>query len=143
MKKKYLFILFTAIASLLASLLLLLGIFFFPNPHRAAQLDKVFVLVVWSKITNFDNKSDVDGWTPLHVAAKFNSLNAIKALAANGANINARDILLNTPLHRAVLSEKEDAFFLLLDLGANRNIKNSSGLSAVELIQTKGLKWKI
>ena len=41
------------------------------------------------------------GFTPLHVCAKFNGVEATKVLIKHGANINARDCKQKTPLHVA------------------------------------------
>ena len=42
-----------------------------------------------------------DGRTPLHSAVKHNHLACAEILVKNGADVNARDVLGNTPLHLA------------------------------------------
>ena len=58
--------------------------------------------------------------TPLHAATKFGSVGAMRALIAHGADVNASDTVLHTPLHSA-FSEKNvyiDAIHLLAEHGA-------------------------
>ena len=42
----------------------------------------------------------------------------IRLLVDAGADVNARDTLQATPLHHAVMNERKEAAFALLELGA-------------------------
>lgn len=45
---------------------------------------------------------DIDGRTPLHLAACTNSLEAVKYLVANGANVMISDLRGNDPVTDAI-----------------------------------------
>jgi ankyrin repeat protein len=86
-----------------------------------------------------------DGLTPLHVAATLGAEEFIKALLENGADVNAVDNENNTPLHisiywaamhaRGYAHEKE--IELLLEAGADINIKNDKGYSVADVARDK------
>jgi ankyrin repeat protein len=72
-----------------------------------------------------------DGRTPAEVAiAKGNS--GIRALFS-GKGINARDASGNTVLHYAARQGDSDAISLLLELGANKTLKNIAAESAADI----------
>ena len=56
--------------------------------------------------------------TPLHFAATFGNLEAIKLLVENGTDINAPDGEGNTPLSIAKKQNRKKTISLLLELGA-------------------------
>src|SRR5215471_12239594 len=64
-------------------------------------------------------------WTSLHRAARRGDIVAVKLLLAEGADINARSSIDETPLFLAL--EHKAAVELLLANGANANIKRSDG----------------
>jgi ankyrin repeat protein len=76
------------------------------------------------------NKADVnagareDGSTPLHFASMSGSVDCVRILIENKANVNARSFALYTPLHDAVGVGAVDCAKLLLDNGAEVNAKN-------------------
>ena len=43
-----------------------------------------------------------------------------------------------TPLHNAVLNEQIDAVRFLLEMGADRQIPNDDGITALELARSRG-----
>ena len=75
------------------------------------------------------NAADEGGSTPLHYAAGFGNLAAMKALLASGATVNAKNRRASTPLHWAVLDEAKVR--LLLDAGADKNARQADGRSLV------------
>jgi ankyrin repeat protein len=92
------------------------------------------------------NMGNKDGLTPLHVAATMGDERFIKALLENGAGVNAVDNENNTPLHisiyyAAITPEFSwlyaKAVSLLLEAGADINIKNDKGYSAADVARDK------
>ncbi|HUK32503.1 MAG TPA: ankyrin repeat domain-containing protein, partial [Vicinamibacterales bacterium] len=69
------------------------------------------------------------GWTPLMYAARQDAREAIRALAAAHANLNATDPDGTTPLAFAIINAHYDAAALLLDLGADPNVADSRGMT--------------
>ena len=74
--------------------------------HMAAQGDRPYSLMVFNKCfesLRLDvNTEDSEGSTPLHWACFCNSHKIINFLIALGANVNARDVNDQTPLHIAL-----------------------------------------
>jgi ankyrin repeat protein len=67
--------------------------------------------------------------TPLHMAAAFHNVGAVKALLALGADVSARDYLGDTPLHVAVSIQEIDK---IRDAGpASRDVSDMLNRSAV------------
>ena len=62
-----------------------------------------------------------DGWTALHLAAFFGSLEAAEFLLSHGADHRriARNAMANTPLHAALAGKRLALVKLLLDSGAD------------------------
>lgn len=78
------------------------------------------------------------GFTALHYCAQFYNLEIARLLIENKANVNAQDNVGNTPLFKAVFfSEgKTEMIKLLLENGADCEIKNNFGVSAKSLAET-------
>jgi uncharacterized protein len=68
-------------------------------------------------------------WVPLMYAARQNASGALKALAESGANLNATDPDNMTALNVAIINAHYDAAALLLDLGADPNIGDITGMT--------------
>lgn len=78
-----------------------------------------------------------NGWTPLHIAVEYNSINVIHALLHRNdqnqvnanellhvVDVNAKDNLNETPLHKAARSYKVAIYRLLIQYGARDDINN-------------------
>lgn len=77
-------------------------------------------------------KKDSLGQTPLIVAVNHNKLEIAELLLANGANVNARDPKMHTPLILALsVYNHEKMERLLLAKGADVNLADGSGMTAV------------
>ena len=81
------------------------------------------------------NKAQIDhiGWTPLHYACAKGHLDVASFLIANGANVNALSLGGTTPLMMAVQSGNELLVKLLLDKGADLQIRNAEGITAIDI----------
>lgn len=81
------------------------------------------------------NESDANGFTSLHFAAQSHALEVTRVLLGHGANIDAVNRFGNSPLLVAMLQSRgrTDEIILLRDMGADRNLKNKTGVSAVDL----------
>ncbi|CAG9465746.1 unnamed protein product [Pedinophyceae sp. YPF-701] len=71
--------------------------------------------------------ADVEGYTPLHLAADSGAEDVVRALLASGADANARDAEGQTPLHCAVLGEHEGVTRALLDCGGDAGAPDNAG----------------
>ena len=68
-------------------------------------------------------------WPPLMYAARQNAVDALRALAASGADLDITDPDHTTPLLVAIINAHYDAAAVLLDLGANPNIADVAGMT--------------
>jgi len=86
------------------------------------------------------NQSDRNGWDALHFAAQNNDVEIGRLLIDNGINIENKDKYGNTPLLRATFASKGYGGFIkmLLDEGADRDIKNNNGVSPLILAERIG-----
>ena len=73
------------------------------------------------------------GWTPLHYACSKGQLEVSQYLIANGALVDSLNLGGTTPLMMAVQSGNELLVKLLLDKGANLQLRNGLGLSAIDI----------
>ena len=71
------------------------------------------------------------GWTPLMYAARQNAADAAAALAAGGADLNAKDPDGTTALVFAIINAHFDLAAMLLEKGADPNIADESGMAAL------------
>jgi ankyrin repeat protein len=77
-------------------------------------------------------RSEVDGATPLLIAADAHAGKDVSLLLANGADPNAADINGDTPLMKACIYDDPEIAAKLLAAGADPLIKNNRGLAAAE-----------
>lgn len=75
------------------------------------------------------NSKDDNGYTPLHAAAEYTHLDLLKYLVEQDGNVNVQDNDGDTPLHAC---ETVEAASVLLDLGAQLDIRNNEGLTPLE-----------
>ena len=69
----------------------------------------------------------IDVGTPLHRAAANNKIEAVAALISHGADVNARDEDGLTPLIMACFGGYAKVVEALLDAGADKELKATSG----------------
>lgn len=81
-------------------------------------------------IHEVNNILDPDGNYPIHVCAKGTSIEIIKLLLVNGANINALNHWNITPLMYAGFYGNTKIINFLLDQGADKSLKNYWGATA-------------
>jgi len=81
------------------------------------------------------NAQEIKGWSVLHFAAQSNLPDLVKLLIDKGANVNVQDDYGNVPLFKALQNSKpeKETVTLLLKAGADKDIKNKSGISPFEL----------
>lgn len=73
--------------------------------------------------------------TALHFAAFASNQEAVKLLCSHGAMVNVQDARGNTPLHSAVIQERNFLVIqLLVKLGAERKISNNNGYKASDIV---------
>jgi uncharacterized protein len=86
------------------------------------------------------NAPDDEGWTPLHFAAQANSDSVTSLLLDAGAAVDPQDTDGNTPLARAVFSSAGNGAVieLLRSRGANPHLRNSHGVTPLELARRIG-----
>ncbi len=71
--------------------------------------------------------------TPLNNAVLYGNFEMVELLLRSaGANPNIANKLGFTPLNNAVVKDKADLVGLLIEYGADKNIKNSKGVSALD-----------
>lgn len=108
-----------------------------PNPldywkvHEAVRLgnlDDVQRLVLTTRDTVILDPAT--GNTPLHIAAKFGHLKIVRYLIEKSANVNAKNLNGDTPLHLALNTDRFDCAIQLKVAGADDIIKNTQGFRA-------------
>lgn len=86
------------------------------------------------------NKAQLDhiSWTPLHYACSKGHLDIAQFLIANGAKVDSLSLGGTTPLMMAVQSGNELLVKLLLDKGANLQLRNSESITAIDIADIYG-----
>ena len=87
-------------------------------------------------MSNDIDEKDEKGFTQLHIAAGDGDLDKAKELLGKGANINAKALNGNTPLHSALLTcpldKRNEMVELLIDAGADVNAENNHGFRPLD-----------
>ena len=86
-------------------------------------------------------KINHSGWTPLHYASAKGHLDVALYLIANGAMIDSLSPGNVTPLMMAVQSGNELLIKLLLDKGADLQLRNSQGYTAIDIAVIYEKPW--
>ncbi|OWF65742.1 hypothetical protein B6A14_08215 [Polynucleobacter hirudinilacicola] len=89
------------------------------------------------------HKAQLDhiGWTPLHYACAKGHLEVAQFLVANGAIVDSLSVGNTTPLMMAVQSGNEQLVKFLLDKGADLQLKNANGLTAIDIADIYDKPW--
>ncbi|PTB78264.1 ankyrin [Trichoderma longibrachiatum ATCC 18648] len=81
---------------------------------------------------------DRNGASLLHEAAGNGVVSYIDHLIESGLNVNRTDEFGRTPLHAAVLNDAKASFLALLMHGADPDVRNADGYSALERARSEG-----
>ncbi|HLK31167.1 MAG TPA: ankyrin repeat domain-containing protein [Puia sp.] len=110
--------------------------------YNAASAGDVAIISMLIKCGLNVNSTIASGDYPINAALALRSSAAVKILVENGADVNVRfksSFFTSyngiTPLMFAALNYDKPSFFYLLDHGADPNIKNSKGYTALMLLQ--------
>lgn len=114
----------------------------FTIAHAIASTDNIELAILLLNNEIDVNCKNLDGITPIHIVANGE---IAELLIEKGANLDAIDIMNNTPLHLHALEgdEKYDILQLLVESGANLNILNHEGQTPLDIAKTRNDKWNI
>ena len=104
--------------------------------HNAVQRNNDVVELLLTNGADINAKDTQDGYTALHIAAKFGKTDIIELLIDRGADINAKDNDGHTPLYIAVNNDYKVAE-LLINKGADSAIKTESGQTLGQLAEQR------
>ena len=110
------------------------------TPLMMASIDGNLPLV---KTLVIGHKAQLDhiGWTPLHYACAKGQLEVSQFLIANGAIVDSMSLGNTTPLMMAVQSGNEQVVKLLLDKGADLQLRNQQGFTAIDIADIYDKPW--
>jgi hypothetical protein len=110
------------------------------TPLMIASIDGNLPL---AKTLVLQNKALLDhiSWTPLHYACAKGHLDVAQFLIANGATVDSLSLGNTTPLMMAVQSGNEQLVKLLLDKGADLQLRNAQGLTAIDIADIYDKPW--
>ncbi|GAB5358562.1 hypothetical protein AAMO2058_000468800 [Amorphochlora amoebiformis] len=91
---------------------------------------------------DLDSQLGEEGLSCLHVAAWLNEAKLVEALIGQGANIEVRDSLMNTPLHYARAKSNEEAAQVLISAGADETVLNKYNITP-EGLEARNLNFLV
>ena len=108
--------------------------------HYAAQSgqDEAIALLAGKGVSV--SLADKNGETPLHSACRDYRVSSVDLLIRLGSKVDALDRFGNSPLSLAVFESRgrPDVIRRLIAAGADKNLKNKSGVSPLDLAETIG-----
>jgi ankyrin repeat protein len=104
--------------------------------------DEAVVLLMANRKTELDAR-DINGYSPLHVAAMSRSFGVIENLLGAGAAVEAECHKGNRPLHYACRSASYSVVSLLLNAGADCNAQNDIGQTPLHVTVDSGRDARI
>lgn len=99
---------------------------------RQGNIDIVYFLLTGNNPISIHSRVD-DQRTALHIAARFQHLDIARCLIDMGADVDAPDQFLFTPLLRAVQQYSLEMVKLLVDSGADVNVSEREGWTPLSL----------
>ncbi|CAN0435725.1 unnamed protein product, partial [Scytosiphon promiscuus] len=107
--------------------------------HKAALHNKPGMVDLLVEMgANVRARGSTDEKTPLHMAAEVRAVSAARSLLLHGADVNKRDVLGMSPLHRAAfVSENDQAaemIELLLEWGADEKAVDHRGRTPAQAV---------
>ncbi len=84
------------------------------------------------RLVELDADVNKPGWTPLHYAASTGQVAVIEFLLENSAYIDAESPNGSTPLMMAAMYGSPESVKVLIQAGADLNVKNQLGLTALD-----------
>ncbi len=110
--------------------------------HNAVRVNNIRLIKELLSKNDIDiNKIDFYGYTPLHLAVRFNYFDIAKELIDNGANVNTIDSYKDTPLLDSIRSGYTDISKLLICNNANIELMDKFNKSALDYTLLKNDKY--
>ncbi|MCF6766028.1 ankyrin repeat domain-containing protein [Thiotrichales bacterium 19S3-7] len=105
-----------------------------PLAYAVRSGDILAVDSLIGKDNEYINVKDSKGSTPLHLAVQCDNPNMVQFLILNGADLNAQNVLGQTPLHFAAIKSSQPVFIsMALEKEANIYLKDKKGRSPYSL----------
>jgi ankyrin repeat protein len=111
----------------------------------AQPTDVAVVRLLIERGADVDFAEGKQKWTALHVAARDQQEEIVRALLNAGATVDVVDAFGNTPLWRSVMNTSTNlaTAVTLCEAGANPDYKNKSGVSAADLARESAQPEKV
>lgn len=110
------------------------------TPLMIASIDGNLPIVQFLVV---DKRAEINtpGWTPLQYACTRGNLEVASFLILNGAKVNALSPSNTTALMMAIMSGNEYLVKYLLDKGADLQVRNQQGLTAIDFADIYNKPW--